>query len=395
MLADGLRVLDWLSEVPQQSWDALLGDGAAASPFLEWAWLESLESSGCATERTGWRPRHLTLWKQGKLIAAAPAYEKESSDGDFSRDWEWASAAARARRPFYPKLVIGVPFTPCTGARFLVAKGEDREACTRALLAGARALSTEHGLHVLEVLFPAKAEVDELTKVQGLAGRVDFQFHWHNAGYRSVDEFLARFSAKKRAMIKRERAAPAEQGITIRTVRGPELADDPLGWARIAHTLHKSTIDKLMWGRGWLNRKFYEKVLTRMPDKIEIVEARRGGELVAGAFNVASATTLYGRYWGCLEDHKFLHFNVCLYHSVEQCIERGVLAFEGGAGGEHKIARGFQPTLTYGAFEFADPQLDRSVRQYLVAERTEREAALQRFQAESGLLKPIDGGEAR
>jgi predicted N-acyltransferase len=385
MLADGLRVLDWLAEVPQKSWDALVDP--AATPFLEWGWLESLESSGCVAPASGC-PRHLTLWRRGQLIAAAPAYAKDGSDGDFSRDWDFAHAAQRARAPFYPKLVLGVPFTPCTGRRILVAPGEDRAACTTVLLQAARELCRAERLPTLEVLFPDPAEAHELEQ-RGLAVRVDFQFHWRNASYGSIDEFLARFNSKRRAMIRRERAAPAEQGIELRTIRGAELADDPIGWGRQVYSLHRATIDKLPWGRGWLNRKFYELALTRLPDKIEIVEARRDGRIIAGAFNVASATHLYGRYWGCLEEHKFLHFNVCLYHSVQECIARGVQVFEGGAGGEHKLPRGFEPSPTFCAFEFQDGRLDASVRRFLRGERLEREESLERWRAEAGLLKPL------
>jgi predicted N-acyltransferase len=357
---------------------------------MRWGWLESLESAGCAAPEAGWRPRHLTLWRQGQLIAAMPAYEREGSDGDFSRDWDFASAAARARRAFYPKLVVGVPFTPCTGQRILVAPGEDRAACAAALLEAARSLCREEGIHTLELLFPDPAEARELESLHGLAVRVDFQFHWHNEGYASVDDFLARFNSKRRAMIKRERAAPAEQGISIRTVEGDELAADAKKWARTIYEIHHSTIDKLMWGRGWLNRKFYERALARLPENAQFVEATRDGKIIAGAFNIASPTHLYGRYWGCLEEHRFLHFNVCLYHSVAECIARGVRVFEGGAGGEHKLARGFVPSPTFTAFELFDEKLDEAVRRYLQAERPEREAALERWRAESGLLKPRD-----
>ena len=160
-----------------------------------------------------------------------------------------------------------------------------------------------------------------------------------------------------------------------------------IGWAHRAYELHKSTIDKLPWGRGWLNRKFYEKVLTRMPDKIEIVEARRGGKLVAGAFNVASATRLYGRYWGCFEEHPFLHFNVCYYHSIADCIARGLQIFEGGAGGEHKLARGFLPALTWSAHGFTDARLDRAVRDHLARETPARAASIERSLRDSPIFK--------
>jgi len=378
-----LRVLDRLADVPERDWDAL---AAGATPFLRWAWLESLESSGCAAVRAGWRPRHVTVWREGRLVAAAPAYAKDGSDGDFSRDWEWAAAAERAGAAFYPKLVLGVPFTPCPGRRLLVAPGEDRGALVSELLRGARELCAAEGLGALEVLYPIEEEALEL-EARGLAVRVDHQFHWRNEGYRSIDDFLARFSSKRRAVWKRERAAPAKQGIEIRTVRGEELAHDPARWARDVHALHKATVDKLPWGRGWLNLRFYERVLRRMPGNVEIVEARRSGKLVAAAFNIASDTRLYGRYWGCFEEHPFLHFNVCLYHSVEECISRGIQAFEGGAGGEHKLLRGFEPAETFSAFEFRDARLDTAVRRHVALERRHRKEALERFRAGSGLLK--------
>ncbi|HEY6050891.1 MAG TPA: GNAT family N-acetyltransferase, partial [Thermoanaerobaculia bacterium] len=222
----------------------------------------------------------------------------------------------------------------------------------------------------------------------GLALRVGHQFHWRNDGYRSFDDFLSRFRSKDRNSIRRELRGPAEQGIVIRTVRGEELAAASREYARAAYALHRSTIEKLMWGRGWLNQGLYELVFARMPEHVELVEARRAGALVAGAFNVASRDRLYGRYWGCFEEHPFLHFNVCLYHSIEDCIRRGLRAFEGGAGGEHKLSRGFLPAETWSAHAFADARLDRAMRDALRAETAERRASLQRWLSQSPILKP-------
>jgi uncharacterized protein len=383
-----LRILDAVSDVPAESWDALFAhEPAEATPFLRHAFLDALESSGSASRRTGWRPRHLTLWRDGRLVAAAPAYARADSDGDFSRDWEWAAAAHEAGVRYYPKLLIAVPFTPATGRRLLVARGEDRAAAVRALVAGARALAEEERLHTVHVLFPPEDEAAEL-EAAGLAARVDFQYHWRNAGYRTPDDFLARFSSKRRNTIKRERAAPARQGIAIRTVRGEELAADPGGWARAVFDLHRATVDKMAWGMRWVNRGFYERVLASMPGELEIVEARRNGALVAAAFNVASTSRLYGRYWGCREQHPFLHFNVCLYHSVDECIRRGLTAFEGGAGGEHKLARGFEPALTHSAHLFLDARLDAPLRRHLAVEVRQRRAALARWRESAPVLKP-------
>jgi predicted N-acyltransferase len=380
-----LQVLDSIASVPREAWDALLDE--AATPFVRWDFLEALESTKCASPRSDWVPRHLAAYRDGQLVAAAPAYVRSGSDGDFSRDWGWASAASRAGLAYYPKLSLTVPFTPCTGRRILVAPGEDRERSVAAIAGLARDLCRRERLGSLQVLFPLAEEADELARA-GLALRIDHQFHWQNEGYGSFDDFLGRFRSKDRNAIKREMRAPAEQGIEIRTVRGEELRVRSVELAREAHALHRSTIDKLMWGRGWLNQAFYERVFSRLPEHVELVEARKEGRLVAGAFNVASTDRLFGRYWGAFEEHPFLHFNVCLYHSVRDCIERGLRAFEGGAGGEHKLSRGFLPAETFSAHAFSDPRLDRAMREALRAEFDERRSALARWLSESPILKP-------
>ena len=386
-----IRVLDAITDVPTAAWDALhRHEPERATPFVRHAFLAALEESGSAAPRAGWRPRHLTLWRGERLVAAAPAYARDDSDGDFGRDWEWAAAAQRAGVGYYPKLVVGVPFTPATGRRLLVGPGEDRPALARALADAARALAGEEGLRSVHVLFAWEEEA-ALLEDAGFARRVDFQYHWRNAGYRATDDFLARFPSKRRNAMKRERAAPAGQGIAIRTVKGEELAADARSWAKAMFDLHRASVDRMTWGMRWVNRVFYERALAAMPDALEIVEARRGGALVAAAFNAASPARLYGRYWGCREEHPFLHFNVCLYHSIDACIERGLEAFEGGAGGEHKLSRGFEPALTHSAHLFLDARLDAPLRRHLAAEARERRAALARWQADSPIFKrPVE-----
>ncbi|HTO97566.1 MAG TPA: GNAT family N-acetyltransferase [Myxococcales bacterium] len=384
MRSGDVRVLGSLANVRPGDWDALLSP--RSTPFMRHAWLAALEQSGCAGARTGWIPRHLTLWRGARVIAAAPAYAKDDSDGDFSRDWDLAASLSRGRVPYYPKLALTVPFTPCTGERVLVAPGEDRGECVARLLHGARRLCGEEGYPTWQALFPDEEGARELREA-GMALRVSWQFHWRNEGYRSLADFLARFNSKRRNMLKREMAAPLEQGLTIRTVRGEEVLRDPLRWAKAAHALHRSTVDKLMWGRRWLNEKFYLQAFASMPDALEVVAAFRGRELVAGAFNVTSATRLYGRYWGCFEEHPFLHFNVCYYHSIADCIARGLQVFEGGAGGEHKLSRGFLPALTWSAHGFSDAQLERAVREHLSRETPARAASVERSLRESPIFK--------
>ena len=374
-----LTVHGAIAEIRAAEWDALLAhEPDVASPFVRHAFLAAAEASGSASRRTGWAPRHLALRRGGRLVAAAPAYARSDSDGDFSRAYDLASAAESAGVPYYPKLVLGVPFTPATGRRLLVAGGEDRAALSAALVAAARGVVREEGMGGLQVLFPTSEEAGALEGL-GLAVRVDFQYHWKNEGYRTVEEFLARFPSKRRNAIKRERAAPERQGIAIRTVRGDELARDPARWAAECHALHSASTDRMVWGMRWVNRRFYERVLAGMPDAVEVVEARREGRLVAMAFNLASGLRLYGRYWGAVEEHPFLHFNVALYHSIDECIRRGVQVFEGGAGGEHKVSRGFEPAETYGALLLADRRLDAAVRRHLAGERDQRQDAVQRW----------------
>jgi predicted N-acyltransferase len=371
-----------ISELPAAEWDALVAhEPARASPFVRHAFLRAMEESGSASPRSGWRPRHLTLRRRGVLVAAAPAYSRSGSDGDFSRDWEWAAAAQRAGIPYYPKLVLAVPFTPATGRRVLVAPGEDRRALVAAVLAGARQVAKDEGAHGVHVLFADAEEAREL-EAAGLALRVDFQYHWRNEGYTSPEEFLARFPSKRRNAMRRERAAPARQGIAIRTVRGDELSRDPAGWARSCHRLHRASVDRMVWGMRFVNLGFYERVIAWLSDAVEVVEARREGRLVGMAFNLAGPDRLYGRYWGCVEDHPFLHFNVALYHSIDECIRRGTRVFEGGAGGEHKVARGFEPAETWSAHLHLDARLDAAVRRHLAEEREGRLEAVLRWREE-------------
>ncbi len=387
MASLALSVLESIAGVPAAEWDALAGhEPARATPFLRHGWLSALEESGSASARSGWTARHLLLRRAGRLVAAAPAYAKGDSDGDFSRDWHWAEAAERAGMPYYPKLVLGIPFTPVTGRRVLTAAGEERAPLVRGVIQAARALCAEEGYRSLHVLFPWSDEAQEI-EACGLSLRVDFQYHWVNAGYRSMDEFLARFPSKRRNAIRRERGAPSKQGISIRSVPGAELAADAARWGRAIHDLHRAAVDRMTWGRRFLTRAFYERVMAQMPEHVEVVEARRQGRLVAMAFNVASPERLYGRYWGCVEEHPFLHFNVCLYHSIDDCIGRGLRVFEAGAGGDHKLVRGFEPAETWSAHAFFDARLDRPIRRHLEVELGERRAAVARWREESPVLR--------
>jgi predicted N-acyltransferase len=313
-----------------------------------------------------------------------PAYEKTHSEGEFVFDWGWADAAMRAGIAYYPKLVVAVPFTPATGRRLLRAQGVALAEAARLAAAAIRLVVRERGLSSAHVLFSHADECAALER-EGFARREGVQFHWHNEGYTSFDDFLSRFQAKKRHALKRERAQLARDAITVETVRGEALSPS---MARELYELYTTTVDKFTWGRRYLSEAFFRLLLERFRHRLELVLARDAHRmLVAGAINASRGTRLYGRYWGAFEERPFLHFNVCYYHSIEDAIARGLSTFEPGAGGEHKLARGFDPTITYSAHWIEDDRLDRAVRAFLAREVPAMRAAVERERAESPLRR--------
>ena len=357
-----------MSAVDPAAWDALLGDGDDASPFLEHRFLQSLEDAGTLGEDLGWIPRYPLVWRDDALIAAAPAYVKLHSQGEFVFDWGWADAAMSAGIRYYPKLLVGVPFTPVTGRRLLTAPGEDR-ASLMELLSGLLVELCDHmSMSSAHVNFATKEEVEALEAV-GFLRREGLQYHWLRHGNEDLDGYLARFNSKRRNQIKRECRAPEKEGIEIRTITGDELDTSAMD---IAFALYKSTIDKFHWGRQYLNRDLFELFRERLADRTEIVLAKRDDEVLAGAVNFAKNKRLYGRYWGCFSEVKHLHFNVCYYHGVQRCLELGRDAFEPGAqGGPHKLPRGFEPTIMHSAHYLVDERLRHAIGRHLLGERLE------------------------
>lgn len=358
-----VRILGAMREIPEDAWDAL--SGVDEAPFLSWRWLDTLERTRCVGEEAGWLPHHLTFWQGGELLAAAPAYVKDNSEGEFVFDYAWASASHQLGAPYYPKLVVAVPFTPATAQRLLVRRPDDRPALLPALAEALRKLTAALDISSAHVLFPTPDEAAGLAGA-GMAHRYGVQFHFENDGYQSYDDFLARFNAKRRHQIRRERREVEQQGLTIETLRGaditPEVVDTMFGY-------YVSTVEKFAWGRQYLNRAFFEEITAKLSGAIEIVLARDGRRPIAGAFNIAGPRALFGRYWGCSEERPFLHFDVCYYHPVEDCIRRGLARFEPGAGGSHKLVRGFVPTITHSAHHLTHPRLDAAVREFLGRER--------------------------
>jgi predicted N-acyltransferase len=381
-----VKLLESIREVSREAWDALVD--AQAAPFLEWSWLEALESSGSVRPSAGWRPRHLTLWRGNHLVAAAPAYLKEDSHGEFVFDWSWATAAERVGLRYYPKLILAAPLTPATGRRVLVASGEDRAARTREVMRAAVEYARSEGLSSLHVLFPTLEEAN-LLEQEGFGIRHGVQYHFLNEGYGSFEDVLARFTSKRRNQIRRERRATAEHGISVRTLRGEALAEVD---AAEVYRLYASTVDKFAWGRRYLTEDFFRRVLSGFRHRVELVQAVRSGRVIAGAFNVAGTEALYGRYWGCFEEVPFLHFDVCVYQGMEETVSRGLSRFEPGAGGEHKLVRGFLPAVTYSAHWIFHGALDRAVRDFIGHEKTAIAEGMPAWRAETGFKKT---GEAQ
>ena len=316
----------------------------------------------------GWAPCHLSLHREGRLVAFAPAYLKGNSEGEFVFDHAWARyAEGSLALDYFPKLLVAVPFTPATGRRLLIRAGEDDGAVRAAFAEGLRRVAQEMTVSSVHVLFPTADEASDWAG-SGLARRAGVQFQWHNAGYANFDEFLERFTSKRRNQIRRERREVHAQGIEIEILTGsdltPELAD-------FVHRFYRATVDKYFWGRPYLNREFFAEIFVRLRDRIQLVVAkeRASGRRIAGAFNVLGHNALYGRYWGALEDRNFVHFEVCFYSGIEQAIALGLDRFEPGAGGEHKLTRGFEPTATHSVHHLRDPRLDRAVRDYLAREK--------------------------
>lgn len=375
-----LKIHRSIRDIPREAWNALLSEDS--TPFVDHRYLTAMEESGAS----GWHPRHLGVWQGNRLVAAAPAYVKEDSLGEFVFDGAWATAAERIRFAWYPKLVIGLPFTPVTGPRLLVARGEDVAARRGQLVRGAIEYARKERFSSIHVHFHTEGEVQPF-ETEGFASRYGVQYHWRNQGYATPADFLERFRSDRRTQIKRERRAVADAGIALRTLRGEEVV--ALDAAEIS-TLYDRTVDR-NFGERFLSADFFRALLRDMPEHVEFVEARKDGRRIAGAFNLASKSTLYGRYWGSFEEQPFLHFNVCLYHPVDECIARGVQRFEPGAGGEHKLTRGFPPVLTYSSHLVFHPALDSAVRQYLTAERAAILSGLPSWHADSGLKSPERG----
>ncbi len=367
-----IRVAGSMGGFTRAEWQSLSATTRGApdtayNPFLSFDFLSALEESGCVGRKTGWQPHHMRLeTASGSLVGALPCYAKSHSQGEYVFDHGWADALERAGGQYYPKLQASIPFTPATGPRLLTAAGTDATSTRMALAEGLKAVTDKIGLSSAHVTFANVPDMETL-EAAGYLHRIDQQFHFFNEGFSTYDDFLATLASRKRKALKKERREAVVNGITIERLTGSQITEQ--AWDDF-FAFYLDTGSR-KWGRPYLNRAFFSLIGERMADDVLLVMARRDGRYIAGAINFIGSDTLYGRNWGCIEDHPFLHFEVCYHQAIDFAIERGLKVVEAGAQGEHKLARGYRPVTTHSAHYISHPGLRHAIADYLDRERRE------------------------
>jgi uncharacterized protein len=369
-----VEVVPQIADVPADAWDACANpDPATFNPFVAHAFLKALEDAGTVGGRTGWTPRHLVLKIGREIKGCAPCYLKSHSQGEYMFDHGWADAFERAGGRYYPKLQIAVPFTPVPGPRLLTRPGPDREAAETMLATAAAEVAERNGLSGLHITFLPEDEWSRLG-AQGLLQRTSQQFHWPNANYATFDDYLASLASRKRKATRKEREQALAGGLTVECLRGREITE--AHWDAF-FAFYMDTGSR-KWGRPYLNRKFFSLLgMSAVGDRCLLMLAKRGSRAIAGSFHIVGGDCLYGRYWGAVEHHPFLHFEMCYYQAIDYAIRHGLARVEAGAQGEHKLARGYLPTRTYSIHHIVDPALRRAIANFLERERAHVDAACQ------------------
>lgn len=366
-----LRVVSSFGDVDESRWSGLAATcrdqrcSTPYNPFISYAYLSALEEAGCANSSTGWLGQHLLLeTDDGVLHGALPCYIKNHSQGEYVFDHGWADAFERAGGHYYPKLQASIPFTPATGPRLLTQNGVPRAAIQSALAGGLKTLTDRHNLSSAHVTFVPDEEIKAFED-HGYLHRTDQQFHFSNQGYGDYGGFLETLASRKRKALKKERRIAVENGIEIDWLTGSDLTESV--WD-VFYEFYMDTGSR-KWGRPYLTRQFFSLIGERLAQDVLLVMARRNGRYVAGAINFIGEDTLYGRHWGCSEDHPFLHFEVCYHQAIDFAIENGLATVEAGAQGQHKLSRGYLPVVTHSAHYITHPGLRSAVADYLVHER--------------------------
>jgi predicted N-acyltransferase len=387
-----VRLLSSLSEIDRSTWDSCANPGwanglgtvgnslelsdscfkerHAYNPFVSWDFLDALERSGTVGSRTGWTPRHAILVDgsdpAGAPSAFMPCYIKSHSQGEYVFDWGWAEGYERAGGRYYPKIQVSVPFTPVTGPRLLTRPGEGETERKQLLAAGLMEMTRRLGASSAHVTFMPEADAELLGEL-GFLRRTDQQFHWNDEDYQTFDGFLAALASRKRKAIRKERETALKDGIAIDWLTGSDLTEK--AWDSF-FSFYMDTGSR-KWGRPYLNRRFFSLLGERMADRVLLIMAKRNGRYIAGALNLIGSDTLFGRYWGAVEEHPCLHFEVCYYQAIDFALANNLPRVEAGAQGAHKLARGYMPTTTHSAHYIADPGFRRAVAHYLEGERRE------------------------
>ncbi|MCP3853051.1 MAG: N-acetyltransferase [Gammaproteobacteria bacterium] len=359
------KVCSQISQIPAEQWNALVQDN---NPFLRHEFLAALETHQCVGTKFGWLPRHITVFKDNNLIAAMPLYEKYNSYGEFVFDQSWAEAWQQHGLAYFPKLVSAIPYTPAFGQRLLVSNKVPEYDIAHTyyplLLNTLKEITAQIKGSGFHILFPEKAELSWLKK-QGMMIRHDCQFHWKNKKYTSFDDFLAQLSSRKRKNIIKERQSVKKAGVTLKRLNGYEVTQQD--WQKMTHFYERTFNEK--WGTPTLNYPFFQEVSEKLPEQVVLVLAEQEGNCIAGALMFRSDSHLYGRFWGCDKTIKGLHFEACYYQGIEYCIENKLSVFEPGAQGEHKVSRGFVPTLTQSAHFLAENPFEQSIAQFIEHEK--------------------------
>ncbi|MCR9214841.1 MAG: GNAT family N-acetyltransferase [Proteobacteria bacterium] len=363
-----IKTLQSISEMPEEAWNACLDSD---HPFVTHQFLKALEDSGSATAEAGWMPYHLVLEQEGAVLGVAPMYVKGHSQGEYVFDHSWAHAYQRAGGSYYPKLQLSVPFSPVTGPRLLVPAGELQMQRKLMLLKGAQQVANQLNVSSVHLTFLTDSERD-LMEDAGYLVRTGEQFHWLNNNYSNFDDFLDQLSSRKRKAIRKERKGALENELEFEILSGTDISE--VHWDAFFNFYIDTGNRK--WGTPYLTRSFFSQIGETLGDAVVLFLVKREGRYIAGALNLKSSECLYGRYWGCIEDHRFLHFETCYYRAIDYAIEHGISRVEAGAQGPHKLARGYLPTKTYSGHWLRDPGFHDAVADFLVAESREVDAEI-------------------
>lgn len=359
------RIIDSISELIETNWDALLPDNS--NPFVRYAFLQTLEDTNCVGGKTGWQVAHLVIENcEGEALGAMPMYLKQHSYGEFVFDWSWAQAYEQNGLNYYPKILVAIPFTPVQGSRLLVAKNQDKHVIQDLLLESLKKLVLDNGLSSAHILFPSSDEIASLKKQQFML-RDSVQFHWHNQGYKTFDDFLAALTIKRRKNIRRERTQLLHHGLKYRHISGNEAS--PEDWSFFYRCYANTYLERA--SAPYLTEEFFQAIGKRMPNHLHLIVAYRSNLPIAASLLVVdrNSSKVFGRYWGAIEHIPLLHFEVAYYQAIEFCIKEGMKTFEGGAQGEHKMARGFLPVTLHSAHWVADLNFSKAIGHFLQRER--------------------------